>query len=114
MGSMSIMGLAEDGRSIYCDGDGCSATAPFPVALRPVLNSNPARNAATARGWLCVLSQDTDCYFCPVCAVQYLNTLGNGMRLSGDLAPKTSGKTDSDALQPIETPGPVTPCRGRP
>ena len=66
------MALDAKGQSIHCDGEGCEAETPVPVALRRTLDSG-TRKSEAAQGWLFVVSGDGCLHFCPHCAQQVQN-----------------------------------------
>ena len=68
------MSIKNDIGRIACDGVACEATAPAPVALRPVLSGRGAAgNTTGAEGWLFVGSRDACRHFCPQCGAKYLS-----------------------------------------
>ena len=68
------MSIKNDTGRIACDGASCEATAPAPVALRPVLSGRGATGDTTgAEGWLFVGSRDAHRHFCPECGPKYLS-----------------------------------------
>jgi len=60
------MSLASNGKSIRCDGPGCTRTTSAPVSLRP------SDTASAAVGWLFVATGGTVRHYCPACAAGVL------------------------------------------
>ena len=67
------MSIAKDGQYIVCDGEGCSASARLPVALRPTLVATLHDGTETVEGWLFVGVAGR--HFCPLCARRFLDAL---------------------------------------
>jgi hypothetical protein len=65
------MSLTADQKHIRCDGEGCEAVTPAPVALRPLLNRDDCAPQA-AEGWLFVVRQGVSSHYCPACLEQAL------------------------------------------
>lgn len=68
------MSLCDSGQWICCDGEGCSARAPAPVALH---NTAPLREreGPALRGWLFVVNNGICLHYCPQCMPQHLARL---------------------------------------
>ena len=74
------MSKGERGQFILCDGEGCQACVPAPVALRPSLSAE-TQEMLTAKKWLYVTGQGDSRHFCPQCADAYLE---NACRMEND------------------------------
>lgn len=88
------MSLSAEGKILYCDGLGCCASVPAPVAMSPNHTTGHKREIIPdASGWLFVAHQGVTRHYCPRCIPRYLSQLiGNREPFSPKL-PK-----DSDCL----------------
>lgn len=68
------MSLGENGQWIHCDGEGCSAAVPVPVALC-TRATGECSEPHTIHGWLFVVSEGKASHYCPQCAPAHLSTL---------------------------------------
>lgn len=69
------MSLSAEGRSLYCDGLGCCASVPAPVALPPTGIKGKPEISPNASGWLFVVNQGKTWHYCPRCIPHYLSQL---------------------------------------
>ncbi len=80
------MSVLPGGRVVCCDGNGCCATAPLPVALRPTLGEISRTTVPSSiEGWLFAEAQGRSRHFCPRCGYLYLpRELGDEINLPAE------------------------------
>lgn len=93
------MSLAADGKTIICDGEGCTQAATALVGLRSTLTPN-TQNPPTVDGWLFVASQGAWRHYCPKCAAKYVKSL-SGRTKPGhpSLSPSASAEQPDEAVE---------------
>ncbi|HLV80152.1 MAG TPA: iron-sulfur cluster repair di-iron protein [Chthonomonadaceae bacterium] len=74
------MSLSVDRRFIVCDGMGCGATCPLPIALHPPVISQAENARPAGQNWLFARHQGVQRHYCPRCSRTYLRTLSERPR----------------------------------